>query len=307
MTENSTTRVNATRQLLIDMVDAEGSPAPRPQTRRRRHSILAGLGAFILAGALTGGAVSAVAAVVGNQRPDTLSAEEAVQSMVGTHGHLIGNPFVYSGTGATQIALGSKPAGATGLVLSIDCMTSNDITATVLDQGDASSGECNGTSAQEFAVKDSVAHTLRISPAGSRKYAVWVSWVKEPPLPGPSAQQAAELADGKVTFPEELAAYNRYVGCLTAAGYPMGVVPTSGPYISYAVTGAAVDSGADARCYASEFKEVDSMWQGYANQVIEICLTAHGVAIPHDHTQADYLDLMASHRLTFDGCEATQK
>jgi hypothetical protein len=301
---SSSDRIAGTRDVLRDMVESESVPRSR---LRRRHTAVAGLAAFVLAGALTGGAVSAVAAVVSNQTPDTLAAQESAQGFIGTHGRLIGTPFVNSGNGPMQVALGSKPEGATGLLIALDCKTGNDITATILSQGDVSdSGGCSGTSAQEISINDSSTHTLTIDPTGSKDFAVWASWVKEAALPGPSAQQKAELAKGQLTFADELAAYNRYVGCLTAAGYPMGVVPTNGPYISYAVTGAAVDSGADDRCYASEFKQVDSRWQTYANNIITTCLTRHGIAAPQNASQQDYLNALASNRLTFDGCQVGQ-
>lgn len=306
MTNNDqeTDRITATRQLLRDMVESE--PVPRTRFRHRR-SVTAGLVAFVLAGALTGGAVSAVAAVVSNQTPDTFEAHAAALGFIGTHGHLVGTPFVISGSGPTQTDLGRKPIGATGLLISLDCMTGNDISATVVHPRDVSAGECSGTSAQEIPIGDARSHTLTVTPAGTKKFAAWASWVVEPPLPGPSAQQTAELSDGNVTFSEELSAYNRYVGCLTAAGFPMGLVPTEGPYINYAVVSAAVDSGAEARCNASEFEKVDTTWQIYANDVIDTCLAAHGIAVAKDGDQDGHLQALISHKLTFEGCEANNR
>lgn len=299
MNDDSTTsaRMIATRELLAEQVRVSGR-----KTHRKRHTFLASISAFALAGALTGGAVSTVAAVAGNNS-DASAAQGAAYGFVGSHGRLLGAPMTITGTTPTTLDFGSAPAGATGLVIAIDCYAANNIVATVHTKGDLGSGECSGVGTTEVTVTGQAKQKITVTPAKASKYTVWASWVKEKPLPEESLQQKAALADGHVTHDEYVAAFNRYSGCLTADGYPLGAVPTDTPYISYAVIGGAVDSGADASCYAAEFKGVDEAWQLHANDVIDSCLTAHGIAVPESHSQQDALDLLTSHQLTFAGCE----
>jgi hypothetical protein len=76
-----------------------------------------------------------------------------------------------------------------------------------------------------------------------------------------SAAQKAAVADGKVTYAEYQAGFRRYVACEAKAGY---IVSSSGQLnevYQYLVPAPAVKSGVDARCYASEFKEIDTIWQ----------------------------------------------
>jgi hypothetical protein len=302
MNDDSTTsaRMIATRELLAEQVRAS-SRNTRP-TRRKRHTFLASIAAFALAGALTGGAVSTVAAVAGNNSEPS-AAQNAAYGFVGSHGRLLGAPMTITDTTPTILDFGSAPAGATGLVIALDCYAANNIVATVHTKGDMSSGECSGVGATEVTVTGPAKQKITVTPAKASKYTVWASWVKEKPLPGQSPQQKAALADGQVTHDEYVAAFNRYSGCLTAAGYPLGPVPTDTPYISYAVIGGAVDSGADASCYAAEFNGIDEAWQLHANDVIDSCLAARGIALPQQATQQDALDLLTSHQLTFAGCE----
>jgi hypothetical protein len=302
MNDNSTTsgRMIAIRRLLTEQVRASGRNT-RP-TRHKRHTFLASIAAFAIAGAVTGGAVSAVAAVTGNNS-DTVAAQSAAYGFVGTHGRLLGGPMTATGTIRTTLDFGSAPAGATGLVIALDCYTANNIVATVQSKGDVSSGKCSGVGASEVTVKGQAKQKITITSTSAAKYTVWASWVKEKPLPGESPQQKAALADGQVTHDEYVAAFNRYSGCLTAAGSPLGVVSTDTPYISYSIAGSAVDSGADANCYAAEFEGIDQAWQLHANDVIDSCLATHGIVRPENATQQDTLDLLTSLQLTFSGCE----
>jgi hypothetical protein len=104
------------------------------------------------------------------------------------------------------------------------------------------------------------AHTLTFSSAGGAEFQSWIAWVIEPPLPASSPQQLEEIADGVVTRDEYLAAFNRFAGCMSGAGYDVRGT-TDSVVIAYSLTEDAVSSGADELCYVSQFRDVDIAWQ----------------------------------------------
>ena len=290
------------RHLLV--ATAEASPYLRPPPSRKM--VIGAIAAFALAGALTGGAVSAVAVTSSAHSDQTDNARYSAEGVIGTHGRLLGTPVQYFGIGDAVLDLGTAPKGATAMVVSFDCIDRGSVIVTI-DSTEVQSGTCEGVVAQEMALVGTRKHTMRIDPTGTNRYAVFASWVKEPPLPEPSAAQQAVMADGKVTRTEYLAAFNRYAGCLTAAGYPLSPVPDNYVYYSYAITDKAVSSGADARCYASEFQEVDPVWQSYVQQAVANCLTSRGVALrPQGSDLVDRLEQLLPLHLTFDQCAAEQ-
>jgi hypothetical protein len=299
-TPRSSRRDAELRRTLVAVARANTNLRVRPATR----TVVAAIAAFALAGALSGGAVSAIAGTLGNQSSEIDSARSMVQSVVGTHGQLLGTPLSYSGHGSTVLDLGSAPATANGIAIAVDCIDRAPLFVTV-DSADVSAGDCEGTSGQEVVASAADKHLIKITSPGSNRYAVYASWVKEPPLPGPSAAQTAALSDGKVTRAEYLAAFNRYAGCMTAAGYPLQAVPDDYVYYPYAITDNAVSSGADARCYASEFKQVDSTWQIYVQDTVAACLVAGGVSpLPSGTSIVDLLEQLLPLHLTFDQCAA---
>jgi hypothetical protein len=72
-------------------------------------------------------------------------------------------------------------------------------------------------------------------------------------------QQQEALADVVVTRTEYLAVWNRYLGCMRALGHPIDATTQTQMFVAVGIPGAAFE--ADARCYASEFQEVDGDWQ----------------------------------------------
>jgi hypothetical protein len=76
-----------------------------------------------------------------------------------------------------------------------------------------------------------------------------------------SAAQTAALADGKVSYAEYQAGFRRFVACESKAGYAINPSGQINEIYQFMVSAAAVDSGVDARCYASEFKQIDEIWQ----------------------------------------------
>jgi hypothetical protein len=72
---------------------------------------------------------------------------------------------------------------------------------------------------------------------------------------------ARAIADNQVTEQEYHEGFRRYAACLAADGFQLANVVDRGVRIDFAVPAAAVDSGSDAKCYASEFDPVDTLWQ----------------------------------------------
>ncbi|MCU1422499.1 MAG: hypothetical protein JWN36_2150 [Microbacteriaceae bacterium] len=278
------------------MEAATGSRA----ARWNRRTVIASIAAFSLAGALTGGAVSAVALTRGDPGPSVLYRQAL--SYVG-QGTAYGTPFEFEGSGDAAVALGIAPPGATEVMLVVDCRTGADIDVRVdgaLTQG----GKCSGSGGGATTVAGRGSHTLTVTAHDSRRYGVLALWMKEAPLPPRSAAQLAALADGVVTHDEYIAGYNRFAGCLTAEGYPME--PTDPAYLETygAVVSGAVDSGADARCYRSEFDQIDSDWQIHVSAVLDACLAAHGVVVTPFWNVADKQEHLYPFHLTFAQCEA---
>ena len=79
--------------------------------------------------------------------------------------------------------------------------------------------------------------------------------------PDASPQQAAAMADGEVSDAEYHAQFDRYSECMIAAGYPLDAVNTSGLIVTYVNSSDSVSSGAEGRCYAQEFAQIDPSWQ----------------------------------------------
>ncbi|MCU1506913.1 MAG: hypothetical protein JWP05_1882 [Microbacteriaceae bacterium] len=297
----SSRRDTELRRTLVAVANADTTLRIRPRTR----TVIAAIAAFALAGALSGGAVSAIANTLSNQPSEIDSARAMVQSVVGTHDLLLGTPRSYSGMGNTVLDLGRAPAGANGIAIGFDCIDRAQLSVTV-DSSMVSDGTCEGTSGQEIQIVGASTHSMKITSPGSNRYAVYAAWVRKPPPPGPSAAQTAAMSDGKVTRAEYLAAFNRYAGCMTAAGYPLQAVPDDYVYYPYAITDDAVSSGADDRCYPSEFQQVDAAWQLYVQDAVAACLVARSAEplSPGSNSITDLLEQLLPLHLTFDQCAA---
>ena len=244
------------------MLVATASAAPI--RARRRWSIAAPIAAFAVAGALTGAASAAAL-----NPPEHVSTVNAVA---------FADEFVYDDTQLFGISRPAQRSRATPSCSSAPCQKEPPSwrlpsTAVIPASSNSVSTE-NGSAASSatmlstagggtyYAVSDAGPHTLAISTdrPGAR-YALWASWAARAVLPEPSQAQAEAMADGQVTEEEYRAGFNRYSDCMTAAGYPLAFVDTTGTVIDYSNPSEAVTSGEEGRCYALEFGQIDPAWQ----------------------------------------------
>lgn len=243
------------RQMLV----ATASAAPiRP---RRSWRTAAPIAAFALAGALSGTVSAAALSGPRDQRPATL--DNVVAEFVRDDTQLIGEPLKINGQGDTVVPLGAAPENATELAVAVRCAEPGSFEFHI-DRKYAMTVTCDGASGGSgsyFTVEDMAAHTLAVAAGEGERFMIWASWVARPVPPAPSPQQAAATADGEVTEAEYRAQFDRYSDCMTAAGYPLDGVNKAGPIITYINSGASVSSGAEGRCYAEEFAQIDGMWQ----------------------------------------------
>jgi hypothetical protein len=223
------------------------------------------LAIFAVSGAITGAAVSATAAVMTAASANISYQELAtpmLAALVPDETHLIGDPFsIEVGVGSMALGVGPIPEGATELFVSFGCVDVGTFTVSI-DGVVTSTYSCNGPSVSSGGgrtVAGPGPHTLSV--AGAGRYLLWASW-SAPAVPPPaSAQQSAAIADGTVTEAEYREGFARYQQCMTDAGYPVDVSTSAGPLIRYTNSSAAVDSGSERACYASEFMSIDIAWQ----------------------------------------------
>ncbi len=274
------------RRALVATADLAPYVRPRPT----RKVVVAAIAAFTLAGALTGGAIASASTVSAQQSAIYAGVRSAAVSQTSVNdGTLLGTPILRSGSGTISIDLGKRPADATGIVLGFECLDSGTFSETtdgqkappILCEGD----NIGGPLADDEPSGSGTHHNLTIAGPANARLVVWVSWLKQKPIQ-PSAAQTAELADGTITRAEYLAAFNRYVGCMAAAGYPLDGFSEDGESVAYSPTDAQIDSGADNRCYRSEFNGVDGRWQEQhwftsdTGIAVRKCLTDLGVKKP---------------------------
>lgn len=294
------------RRMLVATAAAQFS---RP---RRRSTVIASIAAFVAAGALTGGVVSA-AALNADNSPTTVSIKDMVGQVVYDDAQLFGTPFVFSGQGNTTVELGSAPEGAEQLALAFHCVDAGTFRMEIDGEwhGDNSCTEeatayTNG--GEYISIEGGGEHTLTISTDRDKRYVLWASWATRAADPEPSAATVAALSDGIVTETEYRDGFDRYSSCMTDAGHPVLGIDTSGTVIDYFNESSAVDSGVERRCYELEFSGLDSGWQlqnedtsETANLVGE-CLSAHGV-VPEPTLEARLQQLEAI-PLTIEQCFA---
>lgn len=256
MNSDTSKRDAELRQALVSMATLSKYSRPRLSPR----VIVASIAAFAVVGALTGGAV-AVAATGSNEQSATAIATKVsgLQLVKQQDGTVVGTEFTAAGNGTLVLQLGGKPKGATGWADSVTCEGGGNYSALVDGKADGG-GSCDGNGA-EARPTTSTTKTLTFQTHGSaQRLTVWATWIALPKIE-PSAAQQAEIATGTVSRASYLAGFNRYAGCLAAAGYPLGNVDESAPILNFTVPGGAVDSGADNRCYVSEWAQVDALWQ----------------------------------------------
>jgi hypothetical protein len=248
------------RRALVATVDLTPFNRRRPSAR----FLIGGIAAFVLAGALTGGAVVSVATHGDPQVAITAGVRAAAQEIVvDQNATLIGAPTILAGSGTTTINLGRKPARATNIVVGFECVDAGDFVTKIdghVTPMQCSSSDVLSPQGSEEPTFGTGKHSYEIQVAEGKRFTVWISWLREAHT-SPSAAQRAELADGVVSRAEYLAAYNRFAGCMAAAGFPIGDVPQDTTLINYATDGTDAGDAANNRCYPIEFKQVDSKWQ----------------------------------------------
>jgi hypothetical protein len=260
-----------------------------PYVRRRPplKLVIGSVVVFAIAGALTGGAL----ATTNKPDPAVVVAQNSAE-VTGTilarqyDGTLIGEPFARTGRGTQQIDLGTRPKGATAFVEGFDCIDPGAYVGLLDSKRYEKYPDCEpGGSGGTFNnVTGSGAHLLTVQTASSNRFAIWISWVKIPTY-AKSAAQTQELSDGTITRAEDVAAVNRYAGCMGALEDPISV-STDYATPSYTVNSAAYDDGTNTRCYNTEFAGVDEKWQielettDVGDVSISQCLLKEGVTPP---------------------------
>jgi len=199
----------------------------------------------------------------------------------------IGEPFAVESVGTAIIELGEVPDAATGLAIRTQCMQPGTVNVT-LDSTWISSFSCDGEGpggggGAVHPAPGPGSNTLSFVSVDETGFKAWIVWVKEPTMPQKSAQQVSELADGIVFRDEYLAAFNRFVGCMSAAGYFVAAIDPTALILNYSISEDAVRSGADELCYESQFMGVDAAWQtqnedsSETTQMLRECLVRQGI------------------------------
>lgn len=259
MLDEATARDEELRRMLV--ATAEAAPA-RPSRHRAFAALLT---AFVGAGALTGGAVSAAALNL-PAAPSTVNVEEMATGIAYETTRLFGTPIILTGEGPMEVILGPAPEGATDIILTFNCLDAATYTLRVdtevalTNTCDDSTGKGGGATVIPIQVNGDADHSLTVETGNNDRYAIWTSWAA-PATTDPSATQRDALSDGTVTEDEYRAGFARYSQCMSDAGYPLDGVSDMGPIITYSNESAAVQSGQENRCYASEFAGLDSAWQ----------------------------------------------
>lgn len=269
-----TTRDEALRSELV----RAATPAPFGE-RMKPRTLIAGAVAIALASALTGGAVSAVtlggsgapipaAPVTSPIQPtanDMVKLESLGHDLVQGRADLFGTPFVVSGRGDLVVELGPAPEGASSVAIAVVCLEPGEITTTVNGEKDGRA-TCElspyGGFGSSGSFTDRVTdgdNTIELEATGS--IALWASWAKLVESPAQSQAQVDALADGTVTAEEYDAGFDRWAGCMEAAGHPLQMIAKEPPVYLATASPESVSSGVFMRCYVTEFMEVDSAWQ----------------------------------------------
>jgi hypothetical protein len=212
------------------------------------------------------------------------AAKESAQSLTRQlDGTLVGRPFVQFGTGTQKIDIGLRPVGATDLVEGFQCIDAGRFVGYMDSKQYETYPDCEPTSggAGIDHPVGSGKHTLELTASAHTRFLIWLSWVKIPRLVDSPAQKS-ELDSGPITRADDLAAFERYEGCMGALGHPMDTIATS-IVPAYTVDDSAVTDGSDNRCYVTEYRDVDEKWQraveqtDIATQSIDACLVVHEV------------------------------
>ncbi len=285
--EDRDARDGELRRILVATSDLV--PLMRPRPSRRVVAVLA-VG-FVLAGSLTGGAIAVAAQTGAPSGATNYELSEAAQTRTtSSAGTLLGAPIAETATSTLEVPLTSSPATANNLVIGFECQEPGTYTvkidSTAVAVEDCApiapiSGIGNGdvvypddgkpdvvqnvtlpadTPSAVLIPTTSATTALTITGPNAGRFAVWISWVRVPPLT-PSATEQAELADGVVTRAEYLAAMNRFIGCFTAGGYTLSDVDMKGPLVGFTFDSSEpAAAGAATRCFDTEAEGVHAKW-----------------------------------------------
>lgn len=288
MNSDSNARDDALRRLLV--ATAIANPAARAP---RRKSAIAALLGFVLAGALTGGAVSTAAFA----SSEAISDQQQRLAILAAYrlpadGALVGKPTFETGAGTSSLSIAAKPKRANALVVSYWCLDDANYR---IDAGALRGSKFHCSTKHHYVpgIHEPDAFTLgtgkqpilnvKIATGRSDEWALFVSWARIPARQKASMQQDAEVADGTVTRAEYRVAYSRYQGCMAEAGFPSYEVLDDS--VRYDTGSGGVNVTASDRCYDREFSDVDILWQsenpesggdGYPAAVLRYCLTVTG-------------------------------
>lgn len=121
-----------------------------------------------------------------------------------------------------------------------------------------------------------------------------------------SADQAAAIADGTVSREAYDDGFRRYQACLADAGYSLVDVREEYQQIHFGVPAAAVESGADERCYDFEYRKIDEIWQlsiqDQSKTAIMFGQCLDDAGLDSSGTRADKLNRMREHGITIEQC-----
>jgi hypothetical protein len=254
-------RDEALRRLLVATVDSGPAPA-RPRWRVAAASI----GAFAVAGALTGGTLATVGASPADSSLFDVPIEISTPPILEDDVRILGTPIYVTGREPTLVDLGLAPEGANGLAVAIYCLEVGSYRVALDGRFELGmectpeSGPSTGGGGGVVPFADGPPRELSVD-LDSGGYAVWAAWVDRPADAEPSAAQLEALADGVVSREEYLAGFDRYVACMAALGFEVFVGNREKEIIGYSIPGTAGDSGAANRCYEAEFHLVDAEWQ----------------------------------------------
>ena len=296
------TRDEALRRELV----MAATPAPHKE-RMTPRTLVAGAAAIALASALTGGALSAVALGAGGeqQAPAEITSSDIAAvtarglELVGTHAELFGTPFIVSGRGNVVVELGPVPEGASSVAFALKCVSEGMIgvavnggpqEAWVTCEDHEGNGRYGGFGTFIDTVTDS-ANTITLE--SSANLVLWASWAKQAERPAQSQAQVDALADGVVTAEEYDAGFERFAGCMAAAGHSLSGINKGTTVYSYVMGEAAVSTGTDVQCYEAEFMEIDSSWQianadtSESTEFLRQCLRDNGIEPAYPAVEVD--------------------
>jgi len=241
-------RLSAIRAGLVEQVSSR---------RRRRIPVWAAIAAFALAGAATGGAVSAAAAITRTESPSAIATNDMFLGLL-RGGHTVGPLISREASGSSRVDLGARPENATGIVTSIQCEGSGGFVQTLGGEAQLRQ-QCASDSIMGFSTdNDPTDSTVSMDADAGLTYRVWAQWFTTPAPAQPSAAQQAAVSDGVVTEAEWHQAVDRFAACMSGAGYPL--LGYAYDPLSYSMSTDAERTGAFERCQQSELDQGEKIW-----------------------------------------------